>query len=145
MSDFSELSVWLQRIDEQLGDDGKRRLMRQIATKLKQKMAQRIRAQRDPNGAGFIPRKRNHKRAIRRGALFQRLPRMIKTAYSSSHAEVGFAGRTATVMRVHQEGGRAAPAPGQTPVSYPVRQTVGFSSEDEQMIIEEIRNFLMQN
>lgn len=142
MSNFSELGVWLQRIEHQLDDDGKRRLMRVIATKAKQKMTQRIRSQRDPNGAGFVPRKRDHVRSIRRGAMFQRLPRMIKTAYSASHAEVGFAGRTATVMRVHQDGGSAAPAKGMPPVRYAVRQTVGWSSEDEQMIIEEMRKFL---
>ena len=145
MSDFSELGIWLQRINEQLDDNGKRRLTQRISQKLKRSLATRIRSQVSPDGGSFPPRKRDHARSIRRGAMFQRLPRMIKTAYTSSHAEVGYVGNTARVMKVHQYGLTARPSPITRAVRYPVRETVGFSNEDEQMIIEEIKGFLMEN
>ena len=144
MNDYAELVEWLHRIELNLDDAQKRKLMQRIATKLKRSMTQRIRAQQNPDGGHFVPRKCDHQRAIRRGAMFQRLPRMIKTAYSSTHAEVGFSGRTARVMSVHQYGLTAQPSPKTRAVNYPVRETVGFSPADEQIIISEIRNFLAQ-
>ena len=141
MDDFSPLSVWLKRIETQLNDSQKRRLTQRISTKLKQSMARRIKSQVSPSGARFVPRKHDHKRSIRRGAMFQRLPKLIKNVYSSTHAEVGFAGHTATVMEVHQFGKVAKPSPNARAIAYPVRETVGFSPEDEQLIIKEIENF----
>jgi len=147
MSDFSGLSDWLQRIDDQLDDNGKSRLMQRISTKIKQKWSQRIRSQRDPSGAGFVPRKAKPRKfrgkRVKTGAMFTKAHRQLKTAYSSNHAEIGFAGRLAAIMAVHQYGQVAQPSPNARAVQYAVRETVGFSSEDEQLIIEEFENFFM--
>ena len=147
MSDFSGLTDWLQRIDTQLDDGQKQALMRRITTRLKQQWSQRIRSQVDPSGAGFIPRKAKGRKfrskRVKTGAMFTKTPRLLKTAYSTSHAEIGFAGRMAAIMAVHQYGQVARPSPTVRPVQYAVRETVGFSSEDEQLIIEEFENFFM--
>ena len=147
MSDFSGLTDWLQRIETQLDDGQKQALMRRIATRLRQQWSQRIRSQVDPSGAGFIPRKAKGRKfrskRVKTGAMFTKTPRLLKTAYSTSHAEIGFAGRMAAIMAVHQYGQVARPSPTVRPVQYAVRETVGFSSEDEQLIIEEFENFFM--
>ena len=147
MSDFSGLTDWLQRIDTQLDDGQKQALMRRITTRLKQQWSQRIRSQVDPSGAGFIPRKAKGRKfrskRVKTGAMFTKTPRLLKTAYSTSHAEIGFAGRMAAIMAVHQYGQVARPSPTVRPVQYAVRETVGFSSEDEQLIIEEFENFFI--
>ncbi len=147
MSDFSGLTDWLQRIDTQLDDGQKQALMRRITTRLKQQWSQRIRSQVDPSGAGFIPRKAKGRKfrgkRVKTGAMFTRASRMLKTAYSTHHAEIGFAGRMAQIMAVHQYGQVARPSPTVRPVQYAVRETVGFSSEDEQLILEEFENFFM--
>ena len=121
--------------------------MRRIATRLRQQWSQRIRSQVDPSGAGFIPRKAKGRKfrskRVKTGAMFAKTPRLLKTAYSTSHAEIGFAGRLAQIMAVHQYGQVARPSPTVRPVQYAVRETVGFSSEDEQLIIEEFENFFM--
>ena len=147
MSDFSGLTDWLQRIDTQLDDGQKQALMRRIATRLRQQWSQRIRSQVDPSGAGFIPRKAKGRKfrskRVKTGAMFTKTPRLLKTAYSTSHAEIGFAGRMAAIMAVHQYGQVARPSPTVRPVQYAVRETVGFSAEDEQLIIEEFENFFM--
>ena len=86
MSDFSGLTDWLKRIDEQLDDNAKSQLTQRIATKLKQQWSRRIRSQIDPSGAGFVPRKAKSRRyqsqRIKTGAMFIRASRMLKTAYS---------------------------------------------------------------
>ena len=147
MSDFSGLTDWLQRIDTQLDDGQKQALMRRITTRLRQQWSQRIRSQVDPSGAGFIPRKAKGRKfrgkRVKTSAMFTRASRMLKTAYSTHHAEIGFAGRMAQIMAVHQYGQVARPSPTVHPVQYAVRETVGFSSEDEQLIIEEFENFFM--
>lgn len=139
MSDFSGLSDWLQQVADCVDDDGRRKLTQRISQKAKRAMTQRIAAQTDPSAAKFVPRKRNHARANRRGPLFQRLTRQIKTSYDSNKAEVGFSGRTATVMKVHQYGQSVQPSPNARAVNYPVRETVGWSQADEAMIIDEIQ------
>ena len=141
MNDFSPLSDYLSAFTEKLDESQRSNLMRRITQKLKLEMVSRIRSQRDPDGAAFVPRKRNHVRSIRRGALFQRLPRQIKTAYSANHADLGFSGRTAQVMRVHQEGLTTRPSPNTRPVRYAIRRTVGFSPRAEQIIADEIEDF----
>ena len=147
MSDFSGLTDWLQRIDTQLDDGQKQALMRRIATRLRQQWSQRIRSQVDPSGAGFIPRKAKGRKfrskRVKTGAMFTKTPRLLKTAYSANHAEIGFAGRMAAIMAVHQYGQVARPSPTVRPVQYAVRETVGFSAEDEQLIIEEFEQFFM--
>ncbi|MGO2213667.1 phage virion morphogenesis protein [Psychrobacter alimentarius] len=144
MSDnFDELASWLERINEQLSPQQKTRLNRQISTKMRIVWKNRIKAQKDPDGKRFAPRKRDQAGSIKRGAMFQRLPKMLKTAYSSKHAEIGFAGRTAEVMAVHQFGKTIKPNPNSKPTRYPVRKTIGWSDDDIELIIDEIREFLL--
>lgn len=144
MSDnFAELAPWLERIAQQLNDGQKRTLNRRLSTKLRANLKRRLAAQTDPDGRRFTPRKRNQIGSIRSGAMFKRLPKMIKTAYSSSHAEVGFSGRTAEVMAVHQYGKTIKPSANARATRYAIRETVGWSDDDKQIIIDEIKEFLL--
>ncbi|WP_201556283.1 phage virion morphogenesis protein [Psychrobacter sp. 72-O-c] len=140
---FDELAPWLDRIDQQLDSGQKRKLNRRLSTKLRMQMKRRIKAQKDPDGRKFTPRKRNQAGSIRQGAMFKRLPKMIKTAYSSNHAEVGFSGRTAEVMAVHQYGKTIKPSEDSKATRYPIRETVGWSDDDKKLIISEIKDFLL--
>lgn len=142
---FDELGPWIDRIGQQLNPSQTRRLNRSIATKLRTQMKRRIKAQKDPDGRKFTPRKRNQAGSIRQGAMFKRLPKMIKTAYSSSHAEVGFAGRTAEVMAVHQYGKTIKPSENSKATRYPIRETVGWSDDDKKLIINVIKDFLLND
>lgn len=140
---FDELTTWLNRINQQLSPQQKTRLNRQISIKMRTVWKRRIKAQKDPDGKRFAPRKRDQAGSIKRGAMFQRLPKMLKTAYSSKHAEIGFAGRTAEVVAVHQYGKTIKPNPNSKPTRYPVRKTIGWSDDDIELIIDEIREFLL--
>lgn len=146
MSDnFDELAPWIERIGQQLDAGQTRKLTRRIATKMRTQMKRRIKAQKDPDNKRFTPRKRSQVGSIREGAMFKRLPKMIKTAYTSSRAEVGFSGRTAEVMAVHQYGKTIKPSENSKATRYPIRETVGWSDEDKQLIINEIKDFLLND
>lgn len=146
MSDnFDELAPWLERINQQLDANQKRKLNRRISTKMRTAWKRRIKAQKDPDGRKFTPRKRDQARSIRRGAMFKRLPKMLKTAYSSRHAEIGFSGRTAEVMKVHQFGQTIKPNENSKPTRYAVRETIGWSDDDKKLIINEIKKFLLES
>jgi phage virion morphogenesis protein len=82
--------------------------MVQVATYLRRSQAERIAAQRNPDGSPYEPRKprlRNKKGAIRR-TMFEKLrqaKRLRKTATAQS-ATVTIGGRSARIARVHQYG-----------------------------------------
>ncbi len=144
MSDnFDELAPWIDRIAKQLSPNETRTLNRRISTKIRTNWKRRIKAQKDPDGRKFTPRKRDQVGSVRSGAMFKRLPKLMKTAYSSTHAEIGFAGRTAEVMKVHQFGQTIRPSENSRATRYPIRETVGWSDDDKKLIINEIKDFLL--
>lgn len=142
MPDLNALNPWLERIAEQLDEDQKRNLNRQISQSVKRNWAKRIRSQTDPTGSRFTPRKSLKKRS-QKGKLFKAAPRLLKTAYSARHAQVGFNGRMARIMEVHQFGLSIRPSPTARLTTYTIRQTVGFSEEDVKIIEKQIKLFLL--
>lgn len=149
MADFDALGEWLSAISDRLSDDERTVLLRRIAQTLKSRHAERIKSNTAPSGAKFAPRKkksgkfRTQKGKIKRGAMFKRASRLLKTAYSSSHAEIGYDGKIADIMSVHQYGLSIRPSPSMRPTTYAVREAVGFGDEDVEFIKAEIERFLV--
>ncbi|MBG6242222.1 MAG: phage virion morphogenesis protein [Candidatus Symbiopectobacterium sp. Dall1.0] len=75
--------------------------------------------------------------------MFQRLRgyRFLKMRADSNGVRVGFDGVAARIARVHQFGQRDQIGPG-TFAKYPVRELLGFTTGDEQMITEQVINSL---
>ncbi|WP_445115025.1 phage virion morphogenesis protein [Acinetobacter sp. WZC-1] len=143
MDVISGLNSWLDQIALRLEPAQRRELMRRLAQGLRIRFKDRIKQQRDPTGYRYVPRKRNQIGKIKRqGALFQNIGKQLKIGYSADHAAVGFGGRTAAIARVHQDGQTIRPSKNAGPTSYPIRQLVGFSKDDEQWIQSEIQRFL---
>jgi phage virion morphogenesis protein len=136
------LRHWLDGLALSLEPAQSKRLMQSLAQGLRIRTRQRIISQRDPEGHRFIPRKRDQLGRIRRHAMFSKLPRQLKTQYSSDHAAVGFAGRTGKIARIHHEGRSDKPHPHAQPVRYARRELVGFSADDQRWIFAAIRNHL---
>ncbi|EMO4627631.1 phage virion morphogenesis protein [Enterobacter kobei] len=87
-------------------------------------------------------------KSIRRTAakelpMFQRLRsyRFLKMRADAGGAAVGFDGVAARIARVHQFGLRDQVGPGAF-AKYPVRELLGFTAGDEQMITEQVVNSL---
>ena len=138
------LREWLDGLALSLEPAQSKQLMLSLAQGLRVRTRQRINTQRDPEGNRFIPRKRQQIGRIRRGAMFSKLPRQLKTDYSSDHAAVGFAGRQAKIARVHQYGLSDRPSRRQQPVRYLRRELVGFSPDDQTWAIQQIQEFISQ-
>lgn len=137
------LNHWLDQFGLLLEPSQRRELMRRLAQGLRVRFRDRIKKQRDPNGNRFIPRKREQIGQIKRNAaMFQKIGKQLKTEYSAEHAAVGFGGRTGFVASVHQEGKTIRPSKNAKPTRYPIRETVGFSKDDQEWIKSEITKFL---
>ena len=137
------LREWLDGLALSLEPAQAKQLMQSLAQGLRVRTRQRINAQRDPEGNRFIPRKRQQIGRIRRDAMFNKLPRQLKTQYSSDHAAVGLAGRQAQIARVHQYGLNDRPSRGQQPVRYARRELLGFSADDQTWAMQHIQEFLL--
>lgn len=138
------LREWLDALALSLEPAQAKQLMQSLAQGLRVRTRQRINAQRDPDGNRFIPRKRDQLGRIRREAMFNKLPRQLKTQYSSEHAAVGLASRNAFIARVHQYGLNDRPSRSQQPVRYARRELLGFSTDDQTWAMQQIREFISQ-
>ncbi|QNH50168.1 phage virion morphogenesis protein [Acinetobacter venetianus] len=143
MDAINGLNHWLDQVTLLLEPTQRRELMRRLAQGLRVRFRDRIKQQRDPNGHRFIPRKRDQIGNIKRqGTMFKSLGKQLKIDYSENHAAVGFGGRTGFVASVHQEGKSVRPSKYAKPTRYPIRETVGFSKDDQEWIKSEIKKFL---
>lgn len=89
-----------------------------------------------------------HTRSVRRSTakkvpMFQRLRsyRFLKMRADAGGTSVGYDGVAARIARVHQYGQRDQVGPGAF-AKYPVRELLGFTAGDEQMITEQVVNSL---
>ncbi|GAA0680793.1 phage virion morphogenesis protein [Dyella marensis] len=137
---LSQLESWAGVLLAKLEPPARRKLAVTIARELRRSQQQRIAAQRDAEGAPFVPRKprlRERSGAIRRrAAMFSKLrtARWLRASGTADAAHVGFAGRVARIARVHQEGLRDRPVPNAHEVRYPRRAMLGFSDIDRERI-----------
>lgn len=136
------LRHWLDGLAMSLAPAESKQLMQLLAQGLRVRNRQRIQSQRSPDGNRFIPRKRQQIGQIRRGAMFSKLPRQLRTVYSSSQAAIGFSGQIANIARIHQYGLRDRPSRNQQPVNYAQRELLGFSQDDQAWIMQKIQEFI---
>lgn len=129
----------------------RRKLGMRMAAELRKANAQRQRAQVEPDGEAFVPRKKNQRRRTRDRVT--RLKRRVKAKKmflraggagylrkqaTASEARVGYVGAMARIMGVHQEGqvDRVSRKPGAPLVKYPRRQVLGISTDDRVKVLE---------
>lgn len=136
--DLQQLDDWIAPLLERIEPAERRRLAREIGRDLRKTQRQRIKAQRNPDGRGFTPRKSLRDRAgsIRRKAMFSKLPtaRYLKARGTPSEAAVTFTGRVARIARVHQYGLRDRVEPGGPRYHYPQRELLGFTRAERETI-----------
>lgn len=135
MEDLAALDARLGQLLAAVGDDRRRQLARRIAIALRKSEAERIAAQKNPDGSAFEPRKpqpqhRNKRGRIKRMFDAIRSRRHLKATSDAKGATVGFSGRTGRIARVHQEGLIDAVNRRNLKVRYPVRTLLGFSTDD---------------
>lgn|SRR5690554_3808566 len=139
-NDLQALEAWAAPLLAKLEPRQRRALARTIARDLRRHQRERIRAQRNPDGTPFAPRKaqrlRGRQGAIRRRAMFTKLStaKWLKATAQNDTAVVGFFGNIARIARTHQYGLRDRVSRHGPTVEYAQRELLGFTEADRQHI-----------
>lgn len=119
----------------------RRRLMyQQIGRELARSQRRRIKAQQNPDGSAYEPRKKPKKGVkskIKSGKMFDKItqPRFMRLRLESEGVSLGYEGGDAVIARIHQQGliGRVR-KDWDLKVKYASRELLGFTDEDRQMV-----------
>lgn len=142
---MAPLEAELAALIAQLEPRARQTLARTIAKTLRADQQQRIRAQRNPDGSPYVPRKPQRRQRGRiRNQMFTKLrqARYLQTQSTASQATVAFAGRVQKIARVHQLGLPDRPSRfADFKVAYPSRALLGFDAA----AIEHIKNHILDH
>jgi phage virion morphogenesis protein len=142
-NDLSELETWAGALLAKLQPAQRNAVNRKVAQDLRRSQAQRIAAQRDPDGSAYAPRKqrkklrgKNGRIKRQRAAMFGklRLQKSLKIKPDANQIAIGFFGRVARTARVHQYGLSDRVSSNGPEYQYPARQLLGFSDADRELI-----------
>jgi len=146
MDNIHQVEDWLNALLEKLGPAERRKLMRDVATKLRQQQQQNIRMQKNPDGSGFEPRKASGraKQGRVKRQMFSKLrtARYMKTRTTADTAEVGFDAKAQRIARVHHYGLRDRVRKGGPVLVYPARELLGVNTTSNNVICSLIFNYL---
>lgn len=135
--DLNQLDDWLAPLLARLEAHERRRLARLVATDLRRSQRERIKAQQNPDGTAFAPRRsRDRQGVIRRDAMFSKIrtAKYLRTRSSPAAATVGFFGRVASIAKTHQYGLRDRVSENGPRVKYAERELLGFSAVDRERV-----------
>lgn len=143
MADFTALETWAAEMLAKLQPTQQRRLLVDMARRLRTANSQRMRAQTDPEGQAWEPRKPpgpalRSKRDQLRQAAKQRQPMFVKLRQQKNlkaraqggAAVVEFMGRAQRIARVHHFGETDAVNPSGPQYTYPARELLGITEDD---------------
>ncbi|MFM9269975.1 phage virion morphogenesis protein [Halomonas elongata] len=145
--DLQALEDWVQPLIAQLDRKARRQLARKVALELRRSQRERIKAQRNPDGTPYEPRKPQHRAqqgAIRRRTMFSKIrtAKYLKAKGSAEAAEVGFTGHVARIAAIHQQGRRAMVDRDGPRIRYPKRRLIGYTAEDRERVMESVLQHL---
>lgn len=148
MAELSYLPEHLGRIIDELSDGQMLKLKKTLAQKLRNSQKKRITAQQNADGSAYTPRKpqkrRGQKKRVRAKMMNTiKQARHMKIEQSREGFAIGYVGRMAQVAEVHQYGLTARiDAKRGTSAAYPVRELLGISDEDRQLIDEVVLDYI---
>ena len=120
----------------------RRLLYQQIGRELARNQRRRIKAQQNPDGSPFEPRKKRKQFSRKKGRIKNQLmfkkivsPSHLKLRYEQEGISLGFYGGDVAIANVHQYGLYSSPSKYKDfKVKYAQRELLGFSEEDIEMI-----------
>lgn len=142
------LEDWVSPLLAKLDVKQRRALARNVARDLRRRQRERIRAQTNPDGTPFTPRKAQSFRAqqgsIRRRAMFSKLStaKWLKATARGDTAVVGFFGNVARLAKTHQYGLRDRVSRDGPRIEYEQRELLGFTVQDRDHIMESVLTHL---
>jgi len=137
--DLQALEDWSGALLNKLDPRERRTLCQGLARDLRRSQQKRIKAQTNPDGTAYAPRKkqlRSKSGRIRQRKMFANITKakFLKTFNDANGFGVEFVGRTAWIARVHQRGLRDSAAKGGPKIDYAQRRLLGLSKADLDMI-----------
>lgn len=148
MSDLRAFEAWAGALLAKLEPRERRAINQKIARELRRSQQRRIRAQQNPDGTPYAPRKKAPSRdkagRIKRDRMFRKLALASRLKLDSTAVAIGisFMARNARIARVHHYGLHDAPARGQKQVKYEARRLLGFTEADLELIRDELINHI---
>jgi phage virion morphogenesis protein len=138
MDELRRLERWVEPLLKQISPAARKKLAKEIGTKLRKSQQKRIQAQQNPDGTKFAARRRQPNRSIKRKAMFIKLKRAkhLKIKASADKVSIGFYGRVAKIANVHQKGLRDKAHKNSRDVRYKKRQLLGFTRQDKEQILD---------
>lgn len=136
--DLSRLTSWADGLLASMEPAARRQLASEMARTLRASQAQRIRANRQPDGSPMAPRKPQPKLKQGRGRLRRKMffkisnPTWLKARASEQQAVVEFVGTANRLATIHQYGlkdrikGRE--------ISYPARELLGITEQERDQL-----------
>ncbi|MDU7777644.1 MAG: phage virion morphogenesis protein [Aeromonas caviae] len=136
--DLSRLTNWADGLLAAMEPAARRQLAGEMARTLRASQAQRIRANRQPDGSPMAPRKPQPKLKKNRGRLRRKMffkissPAWLKARANEHQAVVEFVGTANRLATIHQYGlkdrikGRE--------ISYPARELLGITEQERDQL-----------
>ncbi|MDH5633054.1 MAG: phage virion morphogenesis protein [Gammaproteobacteria bacterium] len=149
MDAVDQLTAWLSPTLARLKPAARAKLLRHIATGIRRRNMDRIRAQKSPDGASWPARKQ---RPARRHGIKQKKQMFLKLRQARHFRinktpeglAIGFFGRVARIARAHHEGQFDRVSPDGPFYQYPRRELIGFSADDMRWIEQAVAQFLSE-
>jgi phage virion morphogenesis protein len=151
MNGLLQLEQRLNALLANISPKQRRQLAMKIGRQLAQSQRRRIKAQQNPDGSDFEPRKRQKERSkkgrIKQLAMFKKLgtARFMKTRSNADQVSIVFSGSNATIANVHQYGLHSRVRKDRDyKIKYAQRELLGFTDYDleviEKLVYEGIAN-----
>lgn len=149
MSELKPFDDKLAALIASLSPASRRKMAAEIAKQLRASQQQRIKRQQAPDGTPYASRRqpvRGKKGRVKR-AMFAKLRtnRYMKAKGSNDDAVVEFVGRVQRIARVHQDGLKDRPTRYSKEVRYNVRELLGFSEADRQIVEDVVISHFSDN
>ncbi|MDN7131778.1 phage virion morphogenesis protein [Halomonas sp. MC140] len=147
---MESIEDWVGPLLAKLDVKQRRALARNVARDLRRRQRERIRAQTNPDGTPFAPRKAQSFRAqqgsIRRRTMFSKLStaKWLKAAAHGDTAVVGFFGNVGRLATTHQRGLKDRVSRDGPRVEYAQRELLGFTAQDREQIMDSVLTHLGQ-
>jgi phage virion morphogenesis protein len=143
-NELQALEEWVGPLLAKLDVKQRRALARSVARDLRRRQRERIRAQTNPDGTPYAPRKPQSFRAkqgsLRRRAMFNKLStaKWLKATNQGDTAVVGFFGNVARLAKTHQYGLRDRVSRDGPRIEYAQRELLGFTALDQEHIMDSV-------
>lgn len=147
MDDLNLLEGWVQPLINGLDRKARTAMARKIAREVRKEQQQRIKAQRNPDGTAYAPRRtqRNKRGQIKRTAMFAKIrtARYMKATATANGATIQFVGPVAKIAEVHQYGLRDKIDRNKPRThKYDARQLLGVAPKTRRIVSDVVLNDL---